>query len=79
MGFTDAVDKFYDMLTVGQVYTVSKATLKAANKARRRQAPRASRHAPAFETRTPWLPRCAGAGTDRAARTAEVLAAQVRV
>ena len=34
VGFSDAVDKFYDMLHVGSVYTVTKGLLKPTNKAR---------------------------------------------
>jgi hypothetical protein len=34
VGFSDAVDKFYEMLNVGSVYTVTKGVLKPTNKAR---------------------------------------------
>ena len=39
VGFTESVDRFYDMLQVGQVYIISKGTLKPANKVRRAQSP----------------------------------------
>ena len=39
VGFTDSVDRFYDMLQVGQVYTITKGVLKPANKARCAQSP----------------------------------------
>ena len=49
VGFTDSVDRFYDMLQVGQVYTITKGQLKLANKARCAQSP--SRASPASRRR----------------------------
>lgn len=77
VGFSDAVDKFYEMLNVGSVYTVTKGVLKPTNKAR---APAASsRRALAFETRAPWRARSRCGSPDAAARSAAILASQVRV